>query len=233
MKKFWNDEKDQETSYLEQSVDKKQDKKTIVVKTGLYKVVFVVIGMAVFLGIGIGDRLFGKDNTAQAENGKEDVTIITVESALSEIGELATSRWDYNDVAGFESTRQLFKKFSVPLTTNSVEIAYSGVIKAGYQLDDLDITVNNANRKIYVDIPDPQVLDNYIADESIEIIKEKNNIFNPVNQEYVMSQLTNEKNRQLEKALEEGLYQKAREEVEEQIGRKLAGLEYEVVFGNV
>jgi len=33
-------------------------------------------------------------------------------------------------------------------------------------MDDLDITVNNANRKIYVDIPEPQVPDNYIADES-------------------------------------------------------------------
>lgn len=169
----------------------------------------------------------------RSDNEEQNVTIITVESALSAIGELATSRWDYCDVAEFENTRQLFKKFNVPFTTNSVEIAYSGVIKAGYQMDDLNITVNNANRKIYVDMPEPQVLDNYIADESIEIVKEKNNIFNPVNQEYLMSQLTTEKNRQLEKALEEGLYQKAREEVEEQIGRRLAGFEYEVIFGNV
>lgn len=230
MKKFWNNKKVEEGTLSEQEIEVKRDKKTIVVKTGLPIVVLAVLGMAVAFGFMLRGGLFGKDNISHTEN--ETVTIITVESALSEIGELATSRWDYNDVAEFENTRQFFK-INVPLTTNSVEIAYSGVIKAGYQLDDLDITVNNTNRKIYVDIPDPQVLDNYIADESIEIIKEKNNIFNPVNQEYVMSQLTNEKNRQLEKALEEGLYQKAREEVEEQIGRKLAGLEYEVVFGKV
>ena len=209
----------------EKVMSKKRKTKTVI---GLAAVIMVAAGVGIITKA-IDERM----DAAQSEINNQNNTIITVESALSEIGELTTSRWDYKDEVEFENTRQLFKKFNVPFTTNSVEIEYSGVIKAGYQLDDLDITVNNVNQKIYVDIPDPQVLDNYIADESIKIIKEKNNIFNPVNQEYVMSQLTSEKNRQLEKAIEEGLYPKAREEAEEQIERKLAGLEYKVVFRNV
>ena len=102
-----------------------------------------------------------------------DVEIIDIhiEEKLSAIGELSTYSFEYTNEKRVSNSRKIFE-WNIPMTKNEIDIFYSGVIKVGYEIAEIDCDVNNASKKIFVKLPDIQVFDNYIKLESI-ICKEK------------------------------------------------------------
>ena len=138
------------------------------------------------------------------------VSAIEIKHELEAIGELATSKYTYLGQAFIKDYRTVFG-WNVPLTSHTIDITYSGVIKVGYDVDEIEVEVKDST--IYVELPAPRVLDNYIDDYYTD---EDNNIFNPIETDEVTSKLKEVKAAELEKCRDEA-YNKAEKEVKKLI----------------
>ena len=105
-------------------------------------------------------------------------------------------------------------------------VSYDGVIKFGYAIDEIDIEVQG--NMIVLTLPNPVVLDNYIAEYKT---RENNNLFNPINSNEVSAKLEEIKKLELEKAEEKGAYKLAMKNVKFILAEFLGRFEgYSVTF---
>lgn len=139
-------------------------------------------------------------------NKKPVIEVTEVKHKLEEIGEFAVSKYTYNDYVETESYRK-FITWNIPFMKNYTKYEYSGVIKAGYKVSDMDVDVRN--HSIVITLPEVQVLDNYI--EKSQLVDSKNSLFNPLDGDEFQEITEDEKERQLQNAVNEGLYTKAKE----------------------
>ena len=134
--------------------------------------ILVVIGLLVLIFKGVGGdimNVFGKmfgDDTKQEED-MDYVSIEEVEARLFEIGELSTALYDYEGVITESDCDELFD-YDLPWTRYFVELEYEGEIRAGYEIKDIDVTVDDDEMIIYIELPEPEVFSNEITDRDLE-----------------------------------------------------------------
>lgn len=172
-----------------------------------------------------------KDQFAPAtETHEVTVTNVILQNKLSEIGELATYEYSYTDQTTKEDTRQLpVIGVNIVGTTHEIEMIYDGIIKVGYQVNQIDASLNEANGTIYVKLPKPEVLGNYI-DFNTLVIHEDNNILNPIKASELQELITMETERQLQEATDQGLYEKAADSVKDIIRNLYRDFNYNIIF---
>ena len=180
-----------------------------------------VVYLAIRFGVpGLFERLFST---------RQQITNVTVERRLESIGELATYAMTYSGHTEARSARQVFG-LNVPGTRNSVEIAYSGTIKAGYVVADIRAEVDAEAGVIRIALPEVKVISNAIDEDTLQYV-ERNNIFNPIRGDAAAGYLEDIRKAELEKAVKMGLYDKARENAEAIIRESLAQFSgYTVAF---
>lgn len=165
--------------------------------------------------------------------GEVEKRIITkdeVQAKLIEIDQLATYSGKYTATKSADYTRHILDDIPVPGTTNSVSLNCTGVVKVGYDVGDIIPTVDNESQKIYIALPEPAVLDNYVIWDSVQYA-ESNNILNPIDFAQYQALIQEIEEEGLVKAEEKGIYEAAEENVKMVIQNFLAGFEgYEVVF---
>ena len=225
----------EKTDHLNQSVGekKKQVKEKANYATNKIKNFFMKIGIAVVLIVCFCIAIKIAYARGQANPFPDDIDIIDIhiEEKLSAIGELSTYSFEYTNEKRITNSKKIFK-WNIPGTRNEVDLFYSGVIKAGYEVAEIDCDVNNASKKIYVTIPQVKVFDNYIKLESI-ICKEKNNILNPIVTAEVLAYFEDIEKEELAIAEEKGIYDMAEEQLKTLIEALFADFnDYEVVFKN-
>lgn len=164
------------------------------------------------------------------EKEKRVVTINEVESKLKEIQELSTYSDEYKVTRGHEGSRAFLDNITIPLTKKNVTIECEGIVKVGYDLEKVGVTVDNTSYKIYISLPEASVNDNYVIWDTVNC-SEANNILNPIDFEdykVLMSEIEAEG---LADAEKKGIYSKAEEQMEKLIELALSGIDdYEVQF---
>ena len=157
------------------------------------------------------------------------ITNIHIEEKLTQIGELSTSSFEYTNIKKVSNTRQVFG-VDIPGTTNTLEITYSGVIKVGYNIDDIQYNINNDQKTITFTLPQPEVLDNYIIQDSL-ICKDGNNILNPISSEDVNSYFKEIEQEELIIAENNGIYDEAEDKLKSIIQNFFAAFpDYKIIF---
>ena len=152
-----------------------------------------------------------------------------VEEKLFEIGELATSAFEYSGEKTIENTRQMMG-IDIPGITNRVKLVYNGVIKVGYDISEIEYSVDQNSKLIMIDLPAPKVLDNYIKLDGLECT-DNNNILNPIGSEDIIGYFTEIEQEELKSAIDKGIYQQAEEKLRSIIVNFMAAFpEYSVVF---
>src|SRR5699024_10782118 len=77
-----------------------------------------------------------------------------------------------------------FNGWNIPLTTKEFVLSYDGGIKAGIELEALDVKVEG--KKITVTLPQATITSHVIDEKSIQLFNESKNIFNQITvQDYV------------------------------------------------
>ena len=177
--------------------------------------------LAVHFGVpGLLGRLF---------THRERITEVIVEERLEAIGELATYSMVYSGHTEVENARQVLG-VSIPGTKHSVKITYSGTVSAGYEIARIRAAVDPDAGVIRLALPEVKVISNEIDEDSLQY-EQRNNIFNPIKGDAAANYLEDIRKKELEKAVEMGLYDKARENAEAIIRENLAQFAgYEVVF---
>ncbi|MBR3562122.1 MAG: DUF4230 domain-containing protein [Oscillospiraceae bacterium] len=149
----------------------------------------VLLAMVV---VGVGAYLLGRGAQrgtvlAEEEQGiaaeREEISVETIRSGMSDIGELATEEYWFTQVQTYDSSKsaQIFDlSFDLPLTRNRFVYSYDGVIKAGVDFTKASVEVDPAARLITVRLPRAQILSSEIDYDSFELYDEQTSIFNPL-----------------------------------------------------
>ena len=148
------------------------------------------------------------------EEASKEVTISLIESEIKDIGELTTIEYLYTNAGKFEDPKELFG-VNIPFTTKSFIAKWDGIIKAGVTIDQIIVKINDANKEIIIYMPKAKILSHEIDNDSIETLDEKDGLFNPVKVEDVREFDAVSKDAMDERAIENGILDKAFENAKE------------------
>lgn len=170
------------------------------------------------------------DLTLPQEVEKRVITKEEVEIALVETSQFSTYTGEYTTSKSAEYTRYMFEDMAIPGTTNRIELDCRGIVKVGYQVEDIAIAVDNDRRSITISLPQPTVLDNYIIWDSVRY-KEANNILNPIDFEQYQVLIGEIEADGLALVEADGIYEKAEENMKTIIRGFLSAFEeFQIVF---
>ena len=165
-----------------------------------------------------------------AEVEKRIVTVEEVEVVLIDVSQFSTYSGEYTTTKSAEYTRYFLDNIAVPGTTNTINLECKGIVKVGYDVDEITIKVDNDSQKIYISLPAPTVLDNYVIWDSVKC-REENNILNPIDFEQYQGLISEIEDEGLALVEADGIYEDAKANMETIIRNFLSGFEdYEIVF---
>ena len=173
--------------------------------------VLVVALAAAFL---LGGALAGQES-------EPEITSSLLGQRLAEIQELATQEYHYTNMGRFQNQLD-FYGWKVPFTTKSFIVAYDGVIKAGVDLSQMEVTVQD--KTITVTLPEGKILSHEIDENSLEVFDETKNIFNPIRIEDYTGFTADQRASMEERATEEGLLTAASERARTLVEQFIAAL---------
>lgn len=152
---------------------------------------------------------------------------------LMNIGELATQAYHYRAVDTIKKSQELWG-WEVPLTGAQSIFSYEGLIRAGYNFEDIGIDVDYDKKSIAVTLPEPYIINNDILSDSLMVYSEDTNIFTPISIEDFNDTQADMKAQGESDAIATGIYESARTNVEVLIKGFLSGAfdlnEFEIVF---
>lgn len=120
------------------------------------------------------------------------ISSTVIAERLSKISELSTVKYDYSNVLSIKNSKK-FKDFSIPFTEKSFLIKYSGYIKAGVDLKDLEVVVNN--RTIIITLKKAKIFDHAINTDDLFLYDEKSSLFNKLSAQDMIDEISNEKSK--------------------------------------
>lgn len=142
-----------------------------------------------------------------------EIVLDIVESELRDIGELATVEYLFTDAAKYSDSKQI-KDWNIPFTEKSFIMKWNGKIKAGIRIDEIKIDVREISNIIQITLPTAEILSYEIDNDSIELIDEKNNIFNNISIEDKVQLDIAVEEEMKERAIENGLLEMAQKNAE-------------------
>ena len=149
------------------------------------------------------------DRVAVFEEIDTKVDINVISNEVQSIGELASMEYLYTDAGQFSDPRQIFG-MDIPFTTKSFVAKWDGVIKAGIDVTQIAVTVDESTKTITIHLPPAQILSHEIGD-NIETLDQEDGLFNPITVDDVREFDNLAKQNMEERAIENGLLEKADE----------------------
>ena len=184
----------------------------------------VFVGYTKFAKAGDDDIIDTGDGWKKTEESKVDTTETTfynIERELKACGKLTTYEQPYSGSGEVINKKKgIITGHDYEITKNSVTFDYTGTIEVGYNFEDIDYKLSNG--KIIVSYPKPEIFANYAEATNV---KENDNILNDAKGgEAVTTKLAEEKENELNKAIEGGIYTKAEENLKAMITEQFAEL---------
>lgn len=153
-----------------------------------------------------------------AKNSKPIIDTAMIGEQLKGISQLSTIEYNYTNMGQFEKSKD-FYGMTIPFSTKRFIVSYDGVIKAGIDINLLDIEINGKN--VDITLPAAQILSHEIDEESLQIFDESKNIFNPISiQDYNQFQIDQKKEIE-QKATEKGFLTEAQNRAQQAIQKIL------------
>lgn len=178
----------------------------------------LLVGGAVLAAFLYGLRQGGREAEPQ-------ITSDLLAERLRSVQELATVSYYYTNMGRFENQVD-FYGWKVPFTTKSFIVSYDGVIKAGVDLDQVQIRIGGG--EIAVTLPESRITSHEIPEDSLEVFDESDNLFNHITIEDYTSFTRDQKAAMEKRAVDGGLLDRARQEAcaaVDSLLRLLPGLE--------
>ena len=171
------------------------------------------------------DSTYFISNRYKKENiYKDNIKVI---NTLSQVLNINTVKYNYSNIVEIKKDKSI-NNIKIPFTEKSFIIKYNGVINGGVKPEDIEI-VNNTGNEISIEIKKCQILDHYIDDENIYIYDVKSSIFNKLDIQEVLDDMSNYKREYEEKIISEGFMEEIQENTKVSIENILKGMGYNVV----
>lgn len=141
-----------------------------------------------------------------------DIVLDVMNTEIKSIGELATVNYLFTNAAKFTDSKQI-KDWNIPFTEKSFIVKWDGQIRAGVVVDEVEITVDDDEKKVTVFIPRAQIFSYSVT--RAEVLDENNNIWNQITIDDKVKFDTETEREMKERAIESGLLEKAQESAQE------------------
>lgn len=146
-----------------------------------------------------------------------------IQSEIEGIGELASVEYMFTDAAAYSDSKYL-KKLKIPGTEKSFVIKWDGVIKAGIDLEQISPEIIESTKTIEISLPAAKILSYEVNQDSVEVVDEKNNLLNQITIEDKVGFDKKTENAMKERAIENGLLEKAQANAEDILFRLVNSL---------
>ena len=177
-----------------------------------------------FLILLIGSTYFISNRYKKENIYKDNIKVI---NTLSQVLNINTVKYNYSNIVEIKKDKSI-NNIKIPFTEKSFIIKYNGVINGGVKPEDIEI-VNNTGNEISIEIKKCQILDHYIDDENIYIYDVKSSIFNKLDIQEVLDDMSNYKREYEEKIISEGFMEEIQENTKVSIENILKGMGYNAV----
>ena len=191
------------------------------------KLGFKLVAVLLIIGIGLGGYF---TYNLLNENKKEEQMInkeTKILDTITEMLELNTIKYHYSNIIDIEKDKRI-NDIKLPFTEKSFMIRYEGIINGGVDIKDLSINIKN-NKAIEININKVKIIDHYIKDDSMYVYDTKQSIFNKVEIQEVLDDISKYKKEYEEKLIAEGFLDEVKKSVESEIKVLLNNFGYEVV----
>lgn len=189
-------------------------------KNKLKNKIIIVLIIVIVIGLFVTYNKFSLERNTNLLSSK-------VEENIIKLVELSTVKYNYTNIVEYKDNIQL-KGLNLPFTTKNFIVKYSGYIKAGIDLETVDIKIED-KEKIEISMDKPKIIENVISEEDVYFFDEKNAIFNKLSFDDLYSVLIDEKEKMKKEALEKGLLNDAENNGEEIITSLLEGMGFKSI----
>lgn len=100
-----------------------------------------------------------------------------LEERLQAVQKLVSTEYYYTQMGSFEEQKD-FYGWNIPFTTKRFIVSYDGVIKAGVDLSQVKVEVEEG--RVTVELPQAAIISHEIPEDSIKVLDESNNVLNPI-----------------------------------------------------
>ncbi len=174
--------------------------------------------------------------TTEVVQRKEEKTIVTVnvdtiQDGLDNMGFLVTQEYYFTQVETYTKEKKIFNFIN---STSEFTYSYDGKVTAGIDFDKIELSKDEKEKKITVEIPYSRVDSVDIDTGTFQIYSEKESLWNPMNlQDYNVS-LDEFKDTARKKAYDNGILQRSDEQAKELIKNFISNFpgtsDYEIEF---
>ena len=127
---------------------------------------------------------------------KDNIKVI---NTLTQVLDISTVKYNYSNIVEIKKDKSI-SNIKIPFTEKSFIVKYNGVINGGVKPEDIEI-VSNTGDEIIIEIKTCQILDHYIDDENIYVYDVKNSIFNKLDIQEILEDISNCKKEYEEKII--------------------------------
>lgn len=108
---------------------------------------------------------------------KKILKAATVERVLAPARELVTLSNSYSGGGQTTDYKTVFGH-KVPCTTDQTVYTYEGCIKVGFDIEDIDVKVDNDDKRIVITVPEPKIISDELYEDEFKFWDIKNSVFN-------------------------------------------------------
>ena len=148
-------------------------------------------------------------------------------STISQVLDLNTVKYTYSNIVSVKKDKSI-NDIKIPFTEQSFIIKYEGVINGGVKPEDINI-VDNTGKKIIIEINQCRILDHYIDDENLYVYDIKNSIFNKLDTNEILNDISKYKQEYEEKLINEGFMEEVESNTKASLTNMLKSIGYEEI----
>ena len=171
------------------------------------KILLILLTLLLICGAVLAAFLCGLRQASQA--AEPQITGDLLASRLRSVQELVTVSYYYTNMGRFENQVD-FYGWKVPFTTKSFIVSYDGVIKAGVDLEQLQVSIGGG--EVTVTLPESRIISHEIPEDSLEVFDESDNLFNHITIEDYNAFTRDQKSAMEQRAVDGGLLDRANQE---------------------
>lgn len=180
----------------------------------LLPILLIIITIVFSMSILKGNRRQYTDNTK-------------VLSTISQVLDLNTVKYTYSNIVSVKKDKSI-NDIKIPFTEQSFIIKYEGVINGGIKPEDINI-VDNTGKKIIIEVNQCRILDHYIDDENLYVYDIKNSIFNKLDTNEILNDISKYKQEYEEKLINEGFMEEVESNTKASLTNMLKSIGYEEI----
>ena len=156
-----------------------------------------------------------------------------IQEGLNDLSFLVTSEYYFTEVMSYSSVKQ-FLKLDLPWSESTYLATYDGIVTAGVDFSKIAVTKDDDSRSIVIFMPDAEIQNVTIDNDSFKVYSEKEGLGNPIKLENFNDSVKELKNTALNRAKENGVLERAQTTAQSIVKNFLASLidlrEYTVLF---